>query len=330
MIATIQSKVPAGSAASTRMLISAEDYRYIEDGFRSGLPVNSGIEWHLRSVMTDTLSHPGSLARAQLAFSLLRQFRLKESEARDVGIAIEYFHTASLLFDDLPCMDNAEKRRGHSCPHVVHGESSAILGALALINQGYALLWRAMNRLPESNRSATQNLVNDCLGLNGILNGQAHDLHFADSARNKSDVLRIAHGKTVTLIRLTLLLPAHMGGADEQILSYLEKLSVSWGLAYQIMDDFKDGLMNSSETGKTTARDRLLAHPNLPLSMGNKEALNVLNQKLNESRESIFHLIRLRCAPSALPKLQDLLEEERNRITRLMGSSNNCFTEAVT
>jgi len=330
MIAIIQNKVNTDSTALHKMLISEEDYRYVEDGFRSGLPVNSSIEWHLRSVMTDTLSHPGSLARAQLAFSLLMQFGFKESEARDVGIAIEYFHTASLLFDDLPCMDNAEKRRGHSCPHLVHGESSAILGALALINQGYALFWRSMNRLPKSNRIAMENLVNECLGLNGILNGQSHDLHFADSGRSMSDVLRIAHGKTVTLIRLTLLLPARMGGAGKQILALLEKLSVSWGLAYQILDDFKDGLMNSGETGKTSARDQSLNHPNLPLSMGKKEALNVLNRQLNESRESIRHLNRRQSATSALQKLQVLLETGRDRIVDLMGANKNCLTETVT
>jgi len=329
MIANIQSKGKTGSVSSHKKLISDEDYRYVEDGFRSGLPVNSEIEWHLRGVMTDTLAHPGSLARAQLSFSLLKQMGFLESDARDVGIAIEYFHTASLLFDDLPCMDNADKRRGHSCPHVVHGESSAILGALALINQGYALLWKIMNRLPESNRTAAAQLVNECLGLNGILNGQSHDLHFADSGRGETDVLRIAHGKTVTLIRLTLMLPGHMGGVGVADLQTLDNLSVYWGLAYQILDDFKDCLMNAAETGKTTARDQLLEHPNLPLSMGTQEALMVLNEKLGESRDAVRDYRRKRIGPSVLDMLQSLLESERDRVAALLDSPGSRISAQV-
>ncbi|NJM12209.1 MAG: hypothetical protein HC889_10265 [Synechococcaceae cyanobacterium SM1_2_3] len=77
---------------------------------------------------------------------------------------MEYFHTASLIFDDLPSMDDAEERRGHPCPHKVHGESAAILGALALINRGYALLWKVLSRLPRQRRHRAAELVESCLG----------------------------------------------------------------------------------------------------------------------------------------------------------------------
>ena len=67
------------------------------------------------------------------------------SRAKDLAIALEYFHTASLLFDDLPCMDNASERRGVPCVHLAFGEAGAILAALALINRAYALSWRAVS-----------------------------------------------------------------------------------------------------------------------------------------------------------------------------------------
>lgn len=317
------------AGSSGRKLINQEDYRLVEDGFRSAFPVGAYIEWHLRGVMTDTLSHPGSLTRSQLAFSLLRSLGFDEPTALNIGTAIEYYHTASLLFDDLPCMDNADKRRGHLCPHLIHGESSAILGALALINQAYAMLWRDLNRLPEHSRMAAGNLVNECLGLNGILNGQSHDLHFADSRRGAADVLRIARGKTVTLIRLTLLLPAHMGGMIGMELQSLEQLSISWGLAYQILDDFKDCLMNSTDIGKTTARDQKLAHPNLPLAMGADEALSMLNRQLDDSRGAIRLFGTFRTEPPSFHKLQSLLESERDRMVALLNAPNNRLSNAV-
>src|SRR5690349_2210675 len=53
------------------------------------------------------------------------------------ALATEYFHTASLLADDLPCMDNEEERRGTPSTHVLYGESVAILASYALIAAGY-------------------------------------------------------------------------------------------------------------------------------------------------------------------------------------------------
>ena len=56
----------------------------------------------------------------------------RAARAKDLAIALEYFHTASLVFDDLPCMDNALERRGVPCVHFAFGEAGAILTALAL------------------------------------------------------------------------------------------------------------------------------------------------------------------------------------------------------
>lgn len=319
MIATpynLNKKQPAAESA----LIDAEDQAYVAEGFSSLLTAAPGTERHLRDALTDTLSHPGSLARAHLAFSLLRTFGFDPAAARQVGVAIEYFHTASLLFDDLPCMDNATMRRGHACAHVAHGESAAILGALALITQAYHLLWSVFNGIPAENRTAASRLVSECLGVNGILNGQAFDLHFSESGRTSEDVLRVAQGKTVTLIRLTLLLPVTISGAGAAVRDLFERLASSWGMAYQILDDFKDIVMSASETGKTTSRDEQLDHPNLPRVLGAERAARVLSGKLEESRNILGALARHIPDIRVLERLQAMLESERGRIaSRLAG-----------
>jgi geranylgeranyl pyrophosphate synthase len=314
MISTLHYAAGRSRGSGTTALLNDDDTHFVEEGFRNGLSVHSGIERHLRGVVRDALSHPGSLARAQIAYSLLTEFGFDVKTARDIGVAIEYFHTASLLFDDLPCMDNATKRRGHACPHTVHGESAAILGALSLITQAYGLLWSSLNQLPAENRIASTNLVNECLGINGILNGQSCDLHFTESGKRREDVLHVARGKTVTMIRLTLMLPSLMFGVNRENRMLLEELSVSWGLAYQIMDDFKDGLMKSSETGKSTARDRHLQHPNLPAVMGNRDAFHELNRQLEQSRIVLQKLHAGLPGISVLDRLQGMLESEQQRI----------------
>jgi geranylgeranyl pyrophosphate synthase len=266
------------------------------------------MERHLGGVLDDTLGQPGSLARALLTYALSAAWGHEPEAARDLGVAVEYFHTASLLFDDLPCMDDATTRRGQLCAHRVHGEAAAILGALALINQGYAMLWRVLGARPAGPRERAAALVAECLGAQGILNGQALDLHFAESARGKAEVFRIARGKTVTLIRLTLLLPARVEGVAAETEEQLERLSDAWGLAYQILDDFKDVWMAPGESGKTAARDHALQHPNLPLAVGKRVAAAELERQLAMARGLLDDLGRQLPDVAVLNRLQAMLE----------------------
>ncbi len=296
------------------MLLNPLEHRFVLDGFRRLLPVDSRVEPHLRGVLLDVLAHPGSLIRAQLAYSILRRWGIEALRARSVAVAIEYFHTASLIFDDMPNMDDARQRRGHPCPHLVHGEAAATLGALALINQGYALLWEVIGTLPAAARLDASALVSSCLGLGGILNGQSRDLHFAGGERSHEEVLAVAEGKTVTLIRLTLLLPAIVAGVGEAGRGHLDRLATAWGLSYQILDDFKDCLMTRSETGKSGRRDHLLGRPNLPGASGSEEAMSQLSALLAEGRKTLDLLAAGGARWTQLDHVQAVLEAEQRKV----------------
>jgi len=274
-------------------LLADDDYRSVAEAYRTFLRAPVAIEAHLCGVIADTLSHPGSLVRAQIAFGIMIRHGVARETALRVAVALEYFHTASLLFDDLPCMDNANERRGHACPHAVWGESAAILGALALVNRGYALLWEAIGTLPEVRRDAAAKLVESSLGLEGILNGQSLDLHFNPLTADETDVTRVADGKTVTLIRLTLRLPAIVAGLPDEVQERLEALSRSWGQSYQIMDDFKDCLLGREETGKTGTRDQALRRPNLPLMIGHERAMSRLVAIMASARACLQSLVKI-------------------------------------
>jgi geranylgeranyl pyrophosphate synthase len=87
------------------------------------------------------------------------------------------------------------------------------------------------------------------------------------------------------LIRLSLVLPAVVAGAPSAVEKRLDRLAALWGLAYQILDDFKDCLLSSDEAGKSTCRDVRLAHPNLPVATGATAAREELLQLLSRARE---------------------------------------------
>jgi geranylgeranyl pyrophosphate synthase len=303
----------APEAAPVVALLEPADRLLLLEAYATLLKVGPETEPRLAAVLRDALGHPGGLVRAQLAFAVMRALGTDRPRAAKLAVGVEYFHAASLLFDDLPAMDDARFRRGRLCPHLVHGEAATMLGALALVNQGYALVWEVLGELPQARRERARRTVEECLGLGGVLNGQAHDLRFGSAAGERA-VLTVASGKTVSLVRLALVLAAVAGGAPEAMSGRLDRLATVWGLSYQILDDFKDCLMSPAEAGKTTSRDGALNRPNLPLRAGRSRAMRRVTSLLQEGRTLIDSMSDFTAGCPELPRLQDRLEQERGAI----------------
>ena len=272
--------------------------------FFSSLPLPPETEVQLLGALCQVLQHPGSLVRAQLVYQMARAYKMEDDHAQELATAIEYFHSSSLLFDDLPCMDNAEERRGALCVHQVYGESSAILAALALINRAYALLWRALAGSPRERQAAALAYVEKCLGVEGLLNGQSQDLHYAELSGDGVSSERVALSKTVPLISLSLVLPALAGGAPAVEQQMLRRLAVLWGLSYQILDDIKDVYQQPAQTGKTPARDAKLHRPNVALAIGADDALRRIERLTRLADLVLARLTRRLPALSFLDELR--------------------------
>lgn len=285
------------------------------DAFRTGMALPAALDPHFEEALRHVLDHPGSLVRPRMVFQVAMAFGLDAAPARDLAIALEYFHTASLLFDDLPCMDNASERRGVPCVHVAYGEAVAILTALALINRAYALSWRAVAAAAPEVQPRALAYLERCLGVEGLLNGQSMDLHYAMLPHLRETTEKIARGKTVSLIRLTLVLPAMLGGASPRQIQLLERIALYWGLSYQMVDDLKDVLGTAAEAGKTVARDLLLDRPNVASAMGVPAAVARLTRFIQLGDATLRGLLKSNPALLFLGKLRSGLEEELVRVT---------------
>lgn len=231
-------------------------------------PAGLSTEPHLRAVLNGSLGNPGKLVRARLVYEGACSHGLGDDEARQLACAVEYFHAASLLLDDLPCMDDAQIRRGLPCAHRVHGEASAILAALALINRAYGLAGLAFADQPAFVRVQAHACLDACLGTSGLVGGQARDLRFAESDRTTREIGRIALAKTGALFWLAVLLPAFAGDPAPGERRALRALCVYWGLAVQTLDDLRDVIGSPADSGKLPGRDRALHRPNLALALG--------------------------------------------------------------
>jgi geranylgeranyl pyrophosphate synthase len=208
-----------------------------------------------------------------------------------------------LLFDDLPCMDDASERRGQPCVHCQYGEAATILGALAFINRSYALLWQALADAPAERRSAAAAHAESCLGAAGVLDGQSLDLHFLRTDRTPRAVAHAALGKTVSLLRLTLVTPAVLAGVGARERLLLDRLSVYWGLAYQAADDCADLSTGPDRPPKTGGRDLAGGRPNFAVAAGIECTAARLDRLLGLVRRTWGELIVVRPGWSALGPL---------------------------
>jgi geranylgeranyl diphosphate synthase, type II len=287
----------------------------MEQAFQVALPVPKDLEPRFGAALRHLLRHPGSMVRPRLMSQVAAAYGIDATVANDLAIALEYFHTASLVFDDLPCMDNAIARRGAPCVHVPFGEAGAILAALALINRAYALTWKAIARCPRAAQPDAMDYLEKRLGVNGLLNGQSLDLNYSCLPHDRETTERIACGKTVSLIRLTLVLPAMVGGARRPELRLLERMAMCWGLGYQIVDDLKDLLQTSAESGKTPARDLHMDRPNIALAVGVPGAVARLSRLIGLGGRMLKRLLKMRPELAFLGNLRAELQSELSRVS---------------
>ena len=169
--------------------------------------------------------------------------------------AMEFLHTSSIIFDDLPAMDDAEMRRGVPALHRVFGEGVALLAALALLNESYGLLARAAHKNGRCDLSA-QLIIEaaKCVGGNGMIGGQAVDLSLRGEGQG-TEALYSRNLKTMALMRLTMRAGAISCGAGEDDAKALGEFGDSLGMAYQICDDVLDDLGADTELGKPAKQD---------------------------------------------------------------------------
>ena len=92
------------------------------------------------AAVADSLLAPAKRLRPILALLVAEALKGDPQGVLAAGCAVEMVHTASLILDDLPCMDDARLRRGRPACHVAHGESTAILAAFALLSRAYEIL----------------------------------------------------------------------------------------------------------------------------------------------------------------------------------------------
>ena len=118
----------------------------------------------------------GKCVRGFIVKHIIDTLGVEEDKTQWEPIAcIELIHAASLIVDDLPCMDNDSMRRGKLSTFVKFGKHEAILISLYMVSESVRLI---TNALTKKSIDRCQLLINEwcsLLGKNLVL-GQLLDL----------------------------------------------------------------------------------------------------------------------------------------------------------
>jgi geranylgeranyl diphosphate synthase type II len=180
------------------------------------------------------------------------------SAGMDAAIAVELTHTASLVLDDLPCMDDASERRGQPATHRLVGSAGAILLSVGLLSRSTELL----GRQPDCGGALSADW-GITVGLAGMAGGQAMDV--AASRPLRGAQRRLHRTKSSVLPALALGCGARIAGAPEATRMGLEAFGRGLGWAYQLLDDVEDETEDSaigrpSEAKHSMTRAERLIH----------------------------------------------------------------------
>jgi len=208
----------------------------------------------LTNAVRDICLGPGKRVRPLLAMLSSAHFGGRELAALDFGCALELIHTASLVLDDLPCMDDAELRRGKLTLHRRFGEDTAVLSAVALLNHAYGVI--AGDRAVDSDtRLALLILLSETVGFRGLVSGQFRDLRDPESLRDELTLTSLNHQKTGVLLAASMVGGAMIAGADHGAQMRARLFANGLGLAFQMWDDLQDSVSTSDAIGKDVRQD---------------------------------------------------------------------------
>lgn len=201
--------------------------------------------------MRYTLLAPSKRVRAVLVL-LSAELCGSSAKAMPAACAVEAIHAASLILDDLPCMDDAPLRRGRPSAHVEFGEAVAVLAAFGLLNDAYGHLARSYD---SALASRITTLYADAVGLDGLVAGQAEDVLAIDHTLSFETLERIHRRKTGVLFSAAATAGALSAGGSADDVAALTAYAKNLGLAFQIVDDLLDVTGTPEETGKAVKSD---------------------------------------------------------------------------
>lgn len=239
----------------------------------------------LCDVMRYAVLGGGKRIRANLVYTVGKVLDLPVDVLDHIAAAIEFFHAATLIHDDLPCIDNDNMRRGKPSTHIVYGEGNSLLAGDALFMLSSEVL-NSIASLPPEIRINILGKFFTITGIKGVISGEFMDINL-DCSSSKDEILKMYNLKTAVLIEACLVLPGLAKNLSQKEIDCLSCAGKNIGLAFQIQDDLLEITTDEKKLGKPTDSDKKNNKKTYLELVGMEESQRIINELYTQANYSL-------------------------------------------
>jgi geranylgeranyl diphosphate synthase type II len=250
------------------------------------LPAETTAPETIHRAMRYSVMAGGKRIRPALCVETACLFDAERRAAVEIGCALEFIHTYSLIHDDLPALDNDDLRRGKPTCHKIFGEAMAILAGDGLLTLAFETLSKAP--IPADRLVRVIREISTGAGtVNGMVGGQVADVEAEGKPVDAATLEYIHRSKTAALIRASATAGALAGNASEEDIARIRRFGEKIGWAFQVVDDILDVEESSAALGKTAGKDEKQQKATYPALYGLEKSHETADRLCAEAMDEL-------------------------------------------
>lgn len=274
----------------------SEDLKAVDDLLRSALGESQNAA--VSAMGVELLEAPGKRMRPALVFLAEkaacggRTSTSDRQELVEAAAAMELIHIASLIHDDV--LDEASLRHNRPTVNNRYGEDISIV----LGDYVYSMAFQLIGRKGRAE-------VFSCLSeaIHAMCEGELiHVCQRRNLDLSERNYIVIAEKKTASLFAASALAGAIIGNHGEAARDAMREFGLKLGVAFQIVDDWRDVVSEAAELGKEPGQDVLAGDITLPL-------LALSDSVGQTEREELKNMLGSAAGPGKLQRLKTMLAE---------------------
>jgi geranylgeranyl diphosphate synthase type II len=244
----------------------------------------------------------GKRLRPWIIYNIGRYYNIEEEKLLKIGFITEILHTASLIHDDLPSIDNSNFRRGKETNHIKFSEWQAILAG----DLGFVLPFYMFSQFDKVESKKLNSFFSKAIL--DLIEGEALDIAFEKKVLlpKKEDIEEMYVKKTSALFEFSFGVAPLLKEKDDEY-EILKKVGRNFGISFQIYDDLKDKYGMFEDIGKDLNKDE--NKYTLLKIMSDKDAKKYADTLFNETLNALLELGMSEFA-KALMEIKSLIERK--------------------
>lgn len=194
-------------------------------------------------LLNDILEHihhrEGKMMRPILVLLCAKLFGNTDEKAIKVAAAYEFFHTASLVHDDV--VDESDERRGQPSVNASYSNKKAVLA-------GDYILSYCLHFIASAGNPRLVDIIS--VAANCLSSGELLQLATSGKKRSKEEYIEVIKNKTAALFTACAQSGAVVGGANEEDIEVMRQFGEAVGIGFQIKDDLLDNEIEQEEAAQ--------------------------------------------------------------------------------